>query len=333
VYRSGSPTTGYFYLGNSGTHYFGYDGTNFIMSGTGALYGPASGFVGNLNGSAASASILTPGNDLTVYRSGSPTTGYFYLGNSGTHYFGFDGTNFTMSGTGGLYGPSSGFVGNLYGNVTGNITGSAGSANALNTSNSYTVASLNISDNAGNQLTLTNTAAGSKYLRINPYSALEIVNSAYSAVVFAFDDAGNFFAVNNIYGAAKYFKITHPLASKAETTDLVHISVESPQADLIYRGQTALQNGSSVVNIDSVAGMTDGTFVALCENVQCFTTNETGWTLVRGAVNGNLLTIDAQDATCSDMISWMVVGTRKDVNVVVEPAKATKATGLNQAPV
>ena len=155
---------------------------------------------------------------------------------------------------------------------------------------------------------------------------IQIINAAETAVTQIFGNNGDITAEGAIYGTAKYFCIPHPLASKAENTDLVHISVESPQADLIYRGQTALHNGLSVVNIDSVAGMTDGTFVALCENVQCFTTNETGWTLVRGAVNGNLLTIEAQDATCSDMISWMVVGTRKDVNVVVEPAKATEAT-------
>jgi hypothetical protein len=271
-----------------------------------------------------------------VYRSGSTTTGYIFLGSSGTHYFGFDGTNFVLSGSGALYGPASGFVGNLNGNVTGNVTGSAGS---LNTSNTYTVTGLTIASTStyyGGQLTLNNTAVGSKYLRVNTAASLEIINSAYSSILFTFSDAGNFNALGNIYGAGKYFKITHPLASKAETTDLVHISVESPQADLIYRGQIALHNGLSVVNIDSVSGMTDGTFVALCENVQCFTTNETGWTLVRGAVNGNLLTIEAQDATCSDMISWMVVGTRKDVNVVVEPAKATEAStpnGLQQAPV
>ena len=58
--------------------------------------------------------------------------------------------------------------------------------------------------------------------------------------------------------------------------------------------------------------MTDGTFVVLCRDVQSFTTNESGWTAVRSSVSGNTLTIEAQDATCTDSISWMVVGERQD---------------------
>ena len=58
--------------------------------------------------------------------------------------------------------------------------------------------------------------------------------------------------------------------------------------------------------------MTDGTFVLLCRNVQCFTTNETDWTPVRGRVSGNVLTIEAQDPTSKATISWMVIGERQD---------------------
>ena len=58
--------------------------------------------------------------------------------------------------------------------------------------------------------------------------------------------------------------------------------------------------------------MTDGTFVALNTDVQCFTSNETGWVAVKGSVSGNVLTITAQDNTCTDTISWMVVGERQD---------------------
>ena len=58
--------------------------------------------------------------------------------------------------------------------------------------------------------------------------------------------------------------------------------------------------------------MTDGTFVNLNRDVQCFTTNETGWTNVKGSVTGNLLTIIAQDNACTDTISWMVIGERQD---------------------
>ena len=108
------------------------------------------------------------------------------------------------------------------------------------------------------------------------------------------------------------FSIEHPLDSKKATHKLVHSFIEGPKADLIYRGRVPLVAGSATVDIDSVSTMTDGTFVALCRDVQCFTTNETGWTQVKGSVSGNTLTITAQDSDCTDTISWMVIGERQD---------------------
>jgi len=79
--------------------------------------------------------------------------------------------------------------------------------------------------------------------------------------------------------------------------------------------------------------MSEGTFVALNGNVQCFTTNEDGWTQVRGKVEGNTLTIKAQDPACTDEVSWLVIGERHDQHmmdtewtdengrVITEPAK------------
>ena len=58
--------------------------------------------------------------------------------------------------------------------------------------------------------------------------------------------------------------------------------------------------------------MTEGTFAALNREIQCFTTNETGWAAIKGSVTDNLLTIVAQDNTCTDTISWLVIGERKD---------------------
>ena len=127
------------------------------------------------------------------------------------------------------------------------------------------------------------------------------------------------------------FRIDHPL--KPETHQLVHSFVEGPQADNIYRGKVELVDGAATVNIDTVAGMTEGTFAALNREIQCFTTNETGWTAIKGSVTGNLLTIVAQDDTCTDTISWLVIGERKDKHmydtewtdengkVIVEPEK------------
>ena len=112
------------------------------------------------------------------------------------------------------------------------------------------------------------------------------------------------------------FKIDHPLPAKTETHHLVHSFVEAPQADNIYRGKVDLVGGSATVNIDTAAGMTEGTYVLLNTNTQCFTSNESGWTAVKGSVSGNTLTITAQDNTCTDTISWMVVGERHDQHMI-----------------
>ena len=95
---------------------------------------------------------------------------------------------------------------------------------------------------------------------------------------------------------------------------LVHSFVEAPQASNIYRGKVTLSSGSATVNVDTVSGMTEGTFVALNTDVQCFTSNESGWTAIKGSVSGNTLTITAQDNSCTDTISQMIVGRRHDTH-------------------
>ena len=62
------------------------------------------------------------------------------------------------------------------------------------------------------------------------------------------------------------------------------------------------------------------------------TSNESGWTAVKGSVSGNVLTITSQES-CTDTVSWMVVGERCDQHmldtewtdsngrVIVEPLK------------
>jgi hypothetical protein len=137
------------------------------------------------------------------------------------------------------------------------------------------------------------------------------------------------------------FKIDHPL--KSETHHLIHSFIEGPQADLIYRGKVNLVNGTATVNIDTASTMTEGTFVALCRDVQCFTTNESDWTAVRGSVVDNILSIQAQDSTSTASVSWMVIGERQDQHmydtdwtddngkVIVEPLKEQPSTALESA--
>jgi len=132
------------------------------------------------------------------------------------------------------------------------------------------------------------------------------------------------------------FRIDHPLESKKNTHQLVHSFVEGPRADLIYRGKVTLINGTATINIDKIVGMTEGTFVALNRDVQCFTTNESGWDLIKGKVEGNILTITSQNSESTDEISWMVVGERQDKHIkdtdwtdsngkpILEPLKSTE---------
>jgi len=58
--------------------------------------------------------------------------------------------------------------------------------------------------------------------------------------------------------------------------------------------------------------MSSGTWVLLCRDEQVFSTNETGWFHVRGSVSGSILTIDCEEADCTDTVSWMVVACRQD---------------------
>jgi len=112
------------------------------------------------------------------------------------------------------------------------------------------------------------------------------------------------------------FKIDHPLEDKKDTHDLVHSFVEGPQADLIYRGKVDLVGGTATINIDTAATMTEGTFVLLNTNVQCFTTNETDWDAVKGSVSGNVLTITCKNSSSTATISWMVIGERHDQHMI-----------------
>ena len=108
------------------------------------------------------------------------------------------------------------------------------------------------------------------------------------------------------------FSIDHPLPSMKDTHKLVHSFIEGPKADLIYRGTVTLVDGTATVDLDTAAGMSSGTWVLLCRDEQCHTTNETGWHHVRGSISGSTLTIDCEENDCSDTISWLVVASRND---------------------
>ena len=94
-----------------------------------------------------------------------------------------------------------------------------------------------------------------------------------------------------------------------------------------------LVNGTATINLDTVSGMTEGTYVLLNTNTSCFTSNETDWDAVKGSVTGNILTINCQNTSSTATVSWLVIGERhdqhmKDANwtdasgrIIVEPVK------------
>jgi hypothetical protein len=138
------------------------------------------------------------------------------------------------------------------------------------------------------------------------YNAIIMRNSGQGTTPFRVTSYGN------IYGVSKNFRIKHPIPYMNDTHYLIHTSIEGPQADLIYRGKVQLVDGKAEVNIDLASRMTDGTFEVLCQDVQSYTTNESGWSLTKSYVIGNILHIEAQDETVTDIISWLVIGERKD---------------------
>jgi hypothetical protein len=181
----------------------------------------------------------------------------------------------------------------------------------------------------GTQLNLYSDASGNGYIAVYQLAINTGANNSRTQALLI-NSSGDVTIAGALSKGSGSFRIPHPL--KPETHELVHSFIEGPQADNIYRGKVTLVDGSATVNIDSVSGMSEGTYVLLNTNTQCFTSNESGWTAVKGSVSGNILTIEAQES-CSDTISWMVVGERHDQHmldtewtdengkVIVEPLK------------
>ncbi len=176
--------------------------------------------------------------------------------------------------------------------------------------NAYVVASEFDNDSASN-VTITNS-----YLYYGNYAGT-LPTNAYG--LYILDGVQNYLAGSFSVGGTKNFRIKHPLPALAETHDLVHTVIESPSADNIYSGMINLVNGSATVNIDTIAGMTEGTFVALNRSVRRFVSNEEGFTAVKSSIAGNILTITAQDNTCTDEVFWMVIGQRQDAEIKATP--------------
>ena len=190
------------------------------------------------------------------------------------------------------------------------------------------------------EIAIDTSVGGSKFTGGAAYASGIIVNGNHpfyvqnnGTIVLTIASSGASTFSGSLSKASGSFRIEHPLPSLSETHQLVHSFIEGPQADLIYRGKLTLVNGKAQANIDEVSTMTEGTFEVLCREVQCFTTNESGWDLVKGKVIGNIIYIESQNESSIDEISWLVIGERKDKHmmdtewtdengkVIVEPLK------------
>ena len=127
-----------------------------------------------------------------------------------------------------------------------------------------------------------------------------------------------------ITAGTKTFRIDHPLPAKKDTHQLVHSCIEAPKADLIYRGTANLSSGVTQVDLDEAAGMSAGTWELLCRDPQVWIQNDSGWSGVRGSVEGNILTIESQDIVSDDTVSWMVVAERQDDTIKGQDATDDK---------
>ena len=127
---------------------------------------------------------------------------------------------------------------------------------------------------------------------------------------------GSLTVTSGFSAANKQFKIQHPID---DNKWLYHTSIESPRADLIYRGVIGLTNGSGSVSIDSASTMMNGTYVALTKNQQLFLQNESGFDRVIGTVIDGVVSITSENPVSTDTINWMVIAERNDIQILQSP--------------
>jgi hypothetical protein len=105
-----------------------------------------------------------------------------------------------------------------------------------------------------------------------------------------------------------------------ENKDLIHVCIEGPRADNLYRGRKQLINGECEVNLDlecnTTEGMTEGCFVLINKNIQVFVSNNETFDKVIGSVVGNKLTVTSDNVNASCFIDWLVIGERNDNEII-----------------
>jgi fibronectin-binding autotransporter adhesin len=198
---------------------------------------------------------------------------------------------------------------------TGGITLSNGSTDAdiLNTIvNSATELMFGVSDSSANRF----VGSSNNYAFWGTSSAHGLEFATNNNVRMTIASGGTVNVVGTFTAGTKTFKIDHPLPDKADSHHLIHSCIEGPRADLIYRGTVDLSGGSAQVDLDEAAGMSAGTWELLCRDPQVWLQNDSGWSKVRGSVEGNTLTIESKDTVSDDTVSWMVVAERCDPHIM-----------------
>ena len=130
-------------------------------------------------------------------------------------------------------------------------------------------------------------------------------NNTSSQVTALYCDSNNVIVNGNLTKSTGTFDIEHPTI---DGWRLRHSFVESPQAELIYRGTITLDDaGKASVNMDTAAGLTEGTWAALCRNE---------WAQVAGqgaAVTWSVAESTLQvDGPAGTVCSWIVMAERAD---------------------
>jgi hypothetical protein len=134
--------------------------------------------------------------------------------------------------------------------------------------------------------------------------------------------AGNLTISGNLSKGSGTFEIDHPL--DPENKDLRHSFIESPRFLLIYDGEVSLVEGQAVVDVDEASGMSAGTFAELTRTHRIFLQNKDSFTRVRHTpIVGGQFTIIAEDANCTDSITWTVHCERNDNYIRATPISDT----------
>ena len=138
-------------------------------------------------------------------------------------------------------------------------------------------------------------------------STIDVGNSSNDIDV---DVVGDCEITGTLSKGAGTFSIPHP--AMKETHLLKHSFVEAPRMDLIYRSSVRLFDGKMVINLDEKFKMSEGTFIKLNRDISVFTFNEETYDHIRGKVEANILTIESQNESSNALVTFMVIGERKD---------------------